>query len=188
MANKVTFGLKNVHYATFTDNGDGTITYDTPVRIPGAVELSLEPRGEMTEFYADDVLYYSASNNQGYDGTLSIATIPEQFAIDCLGEEKDDTDMVLTEKVTAKGKPFALLFEFDGDEKAVRHVLYNCTANRPTVGSATKTDTVEPQPNELTFVASPRSTDGAVKTKTTEDTPSGVYDAWYDAVYEKAGA
>lgn len=184
MANKVQFGLKNVHYATFTVNG-GTITYDTPVPIPGAVELSLEPRGEMVEFYADDVLYYSAGNNQGYEGTLSIAVIPEQFAIDCLGEEKDATDMVLTEKVTLKGKPFALLFEFDGDVKATRHVLYNCAANRPTIASSTKTDTVEPTPNELTFIASPRPTDGAVKTKTTETTPAAVYDAWYDAVYVK---
>ena len=184
MANKVMFGLKNVHYATFTETG-GEITYDTPIPIPGAVELSLEPRGDMVEFYADDVLYYSAGNNQGYEGTLSIALIPEQFAIDCLGEEKDEDDNVLTENVTAKGKPFALLFEFDGDVKATRHVLYNCTANRPTVGSGTKTDTVEPQPNELTFIASARPTDGAIKTKTTEDTPSAIYDNWYSAVYEK---
>lgn len=187
MANRVQFGLKNVHYATFTyDSTTNTITYDTPIPIPGAVELSLEPRGEMVEFYADDVLYYSAGNNQGYEGTLSIALIPEQFAIDCLGEEKDETDLVLTEKVTLKGKPFALLFEFDGDVKATRHVLYNCSANRPTITSATKTDTVEPTPNELTFIASPRPTDGAVKTKTTETTPATIYDAWYTAVYEKS--
>lgn len=182
MANKVQFGLKNVHYATFTITG-GEITYDTPVAIPGAVELSLEPRGDMVEFYADDILYYSSGNNQGYEGTLSIALIPESFAIDCLGESKNLTDNILTENVTAKGKPFALLFEFDGDEKSTRHVLYNCTANRPTVSGATKTDTVEPQPNELTFVASARITDGAVKSKTTESTPNEVYEAWYNAVY-----
>jgi phi13 family phage major tail protein len=185
MANKVNFGLRNVHYATYTET-DGVITYDAPVAIPGAVELSLEPRGDMIEFYADDMLYYSASNNQGYDGTASFANIPEQFAIDALGEEKDATDMVLTEKSTAKGKNFALLFEFDGDVKATRHVLYNCSASRPTVSSSTKTDTVEPNANELTFVASPRSTDYAVKTKTTETTPAAIYDAWYTDVYEKA--
>jgi phi13 family phage major tail protein len=181
---KVTFGLKNVHYATYTESA-GSITYDTPIPIPGAVELSLEPRGDMTEFYADDMLYYAASNNQGYDGTFSVASIPQQFLIDALGEEEDSTDMVLTEKSTAKGKNFALLFEFDSDVKAVRHVLYNCSANRPTISSSTKTDSVEPTPNELTFVSSPRSTDYAVKTKTTETTPPAIYDAWYDAVYAK---
>ncbi|TCJ01576.1 major tail protein [Cytobacillus praedii] len=187
MANKVNFGLKNVHVAPF-EVLNGVITYETPYRIPGAVELSLEPRGDMTEFYADDMLYYSASNNQGYDGTLSIANIPEKFAIDALGEEKDATDMVLTEKANLKGKPFALLFEFDGDVKATRHVLYSCTANRPTVSGATKTNTAEPQPNELSFVASPRETDLAVKTKTSDTTPTAIYDAWYQAVYEKTPA
>lgn len=184
MANKVTFGLKNVHYATYTETA-GTITYDAPVPIPGAVEISLEPRGEMVEFYADDMLYYSASNNQGYDGTLSVANIPQQFAIDALGETLDETDGTLTESSNGKGKNFALMFEFDGDEKAVRHLLYKCSANRPTVASSTKTDTAEPNANELSFVSSPRDTDYAVKTKTTDTTPPAVYDAWYDAVYEK---
>ena len=88
--NKVTFGLKNVHYAPITEDTDG-ITYETPVAIPGGVSLSLEPRGEMTEKWADDMLYYSAQNNQGYNGTLTIAHIPEQFAIDALGEERTKT-------------------------------------------------------------------------------------------------
>ena len=182
--NRVTFGLKNVHYATFTVTG-GAITYDTPIRIPGAVNLSLEPRGDMSEFYADDMLYYSASNNQGYDGTLEIAEIIEQFAIDCLGEEKDSTNMVMTEKSTSVGKPYALMFEFDGDAKATRHVLYSCTASRPKIASSTKTNAKEPNTNELSFVASPRETDLAVKTKTTTTTPSAIYDAWYTKVYEK---
>lgn len=185
--NKVTFGLKNVHYVPFTENA-GVITYDTPIPMPGGIQLTLEPRGDMIEFYADDMLYYSASNNQGYNGTLSLANIPEQFAIDALGEEKDATDMVLTEKASAKAKPFALLFEFDGDVKGTRHVLYNCTANRPNISSSTKTNTAEPNANELTFVASPRSTDKAVKTKTTPTTPAAIYDAWYTAVYENTVA
>lgn len=185
--NKVTFGLSKVHYATYT-NEAGAVTYDTPKAMPGGVEISLEPRGDMVEFYADNMLYYSAANNQGYDGTLSIANITDEFATDALGEEQDETDMVMTEKTNAKPKPFALLFEFDGDVKATRHVLYNCTANRPTLASATKTDSVEPNANELTFVSSPRESDLAVKTKTTATTPTGVYDTWYTAVYEKTPA
>jgi phi13 family phage major tail protein len=182
--NKVTFGLKNVHFAPYTVEA-GVITYEAPTKIPGGIEISLEPRGDMIEFFADDMIFYAASNNQGYDGNLSIANIPEKFSIDTLGEEKDATDMVLTEKSTSKGKPFALMFEFDGDVKATRHVLYNCTANRPTVASSSKTNTAEPNANELTFVAGPRETDSAVKTKTTTTTPAEIYDAWYNAVYEK---
>ncbi|MNP80578.1 hypothetical protein D3C76_1787190 [compost metagenome] len=78
-----------------------------------------------------------------------------------------------------------MLYEFDGDVKATRHVLYNCTANRPTLSGATKTNTAEPQPNELTFVSSARETDYAVKTKTLTTTPTAIYDAWYTAVYKK---
>lgn len=185
MANKVNFGLKNVHYAPI-EVEDDKITYDTPIRVPGAVSLELTPRGELAEFYADDMLYYSASSNDGYDGTLSIANIPEQFAIDALGEEKDEDDGVLTEKADAKQKDFALMFEFDGDKKATRHVLYKCVANRPTVSGETTTNTKEPQPNELTFISSARETDYAVKTKTTSETSEGIYDGWYDEVYEKS--
>lgn len=184
MSNKVNFGLMNVHYAPITEE-EGKITYGTPIKIPGAVSLALTPRGELAEFYADNMLYYSASSNDGYDGTLSIASVPEQFAIDALGETKDEDDGVLTEKANAKQKDFALMFEFDGDKKATRHVLYKCAANRPTVSGETTTNTKEPQPNELTFISSARPTDYAVKTKTTTDTSEDVYNVWYTDVYEK---
>lgn len=186
--NKITFGLKNTHYAKIIIGEDGTLTYGTPKRLPGSVEISLDPRGDMTEFYADDILYYSASNNQGYDGTLNIAIIPEDFEIDILGQEKDETDLVVTEKSNAIGSAFALLFEFDGDVKAVRHVMYNCTASRPSIASTTKTDSAEPNTNELTFVASARPSDYAVKTKTTATTPAEIYNSWYTKVYEKTTA
>lgn len=184
MGNKVQFGLKNVHFAPYKEV-DGEITYEKPIPIPGAVTLSLTPRGELTEFYADNMLYYSAAANDGYDGTLSIATIPEKFAIEALGETKDEEDGTLTEKADARQKRFALLFEFDGDVKATRHVVYSCSANRPTITGETTTSTREPQPNELTFVSSARPGDLKVKTKTTKDTPKEVYDEWYDSVYEK---
>lgn len=185
MGNKVTFGLKNVHYAVITEEELGTITYATPKPLPGGIEISIEPKGEMTEFYADDVLYYSASTNQGYEGTLKIANITDEFCTEVLAEVLDETDQVISEVANAKTKPFALLFEFDGDVKAVRHVLYNCSANRPTVASTTKTSSTEPNENELSFTAGPRSTDYKVKTKTTDKTTETVYNNWYKKVYEK---
>lgn len=186
MENKVTFGLEKVHYATYTVT-DGVVTYDTPVEIPGAVELTNEPRGDLIEFYADNMLYYSAQNNQGYESALTIANIPDAFSQDVLGEVLDADDQVVNELASAQGKPFALLFQFEGDSKAIRHVMYNCTANRPSVSSSTKTDSTEPNTNELSMVASPIEIDGKkmVKTKTTTETSAAIYDAWYTSVYKK---
>lgn len=181
--NKVAFGLKNAHYAIITENTDGTYTYAAPVRLPGATNLTLTPRGEQTDFYADDILYYTATANQGYDTTLTVAGITEAFRKEVLGEELDVTDLVLTEKSSTKPKKIAFLFEFDGDVKATRHVLYNCTVTRPGLGSATKTTTSEPGTSELVMVAAPRPSDSVVKVSTTAETPALVYDAWYTAVY-----
>lgn len=187
--NKVAFGLKNVYYALY-EISDGKVTFKTPIPIPGAVELTFDPRGDLIEFYADDMLYYAASNNQGYDGTLSIANIPEQFAIDALGEKLDEEDGVINELADAKGEPFALLFEFDGDVKATRHVMFNNSASRPTIASKTKTNSAEPNTNELKFVSSPIDINGKrmVKTKTTSKTTQEIYDNWFKQVYVKKTA
>lgn len=183
--NKVEFGLKNAYYSKITESQDGSITYGTPVKIQGSTSLTTDPRGDMTEFYADDILYYSADNNQGYDGTLTLARVPESFAIDILGEEKDEDDGVITESANAKGSHFAFMFEFDGDVKATRHVHYYCKASRTSVKGATKTASADPSTTDLKFVSSPRPTDYKVKAKTSSTTSSNVYNNWYSNVYEK---
>ncbi|WP_042352257.1 major tail protein [Bacillus massiliigorillae] len=184
--NKVEFGLSKVHYAPYTIT-NGKVTFETPIPIPGAVSMTSEPKGELTEFYADNILYYVASSNQGYESTLNIATITEQFAIDALGEELDEADKVLNELADAQGKPFALLWQFEGDVKATRHVLFNCKANRPNISGNTKETGTEVSPNELKLVSSPIEIDGKmmVKTKTTAATSPSIYDAWYTKVYQK---
>lgn len=185
--NKVIYGLKNAHYSLITEGEDGvTHTYGPPVALLGSVEITLEPKGEQSDFYADDTLFHTTTSNQGYTTTLSIANISRAFKTDVLGETVEATDEVLTENANAKPSKIAFMFEFDGDQKAVRYCLYNCSVARPTITSATKTETAEPTPQELTLVAAPRPLDGIVKRSTTSDTPTGVYDAWYDAVYAPA--
>jgi phi13 family phage major tail protein len=184
--NKVIYGLKNAHYAVISEDVEGVETYGTPISLKGAVEITLEPKGEQSDFYADDTLFHTTTSNQGYETTLTIANISNEFRIDVLGEISIATDNVLTENANAKPNKIAFMFEFDGDQKAVRHVLYNCTVARPSLTSATKTETAEPSTQELTLVAAPRTIDGVVKRSTTSETPDTVYNGWYTAVYTPA--
>lgn len=153
MANKIKYGLKNVHYAPITE-ANGVVSYGTPVAIPGAVNITLSPAGEKVEFYADDLLYFGANTNQGYDGSLEIALIPESFKTDVMGETIDDNGAYI-ENSGVTPKNFALMFEFSGDVSATRHVLYNVNAARPDVKGATKTKNIEPQTESLNITASP---------------------------------
>ena len=180
--NKVKYNLKNVHAAILTKGDDGTYTYATPQAIPGAVSISLDAEGESTPFYADGIVYFRSTANNGYSGDLEIALIPEWFRTDVLQEEKDSNGVLIERSDSTESVYFALLFEFDGDVNAIRHVLYNCTASRPSIESETKEDTIEPGTETLTLTADPRE-DGLVKSRTGDTTTEATYNGWYTAVY-----
>lgn len=185
--NKVQFGLENVHYAVITEQ-DGIVSYGTPIKHPGAVSISLEPKGESSSFFADNYEYHSSFTNMGYEGTLELALITEEFRVNVLGEILDTYDKVLVENATAKPNKIALMFEFDGDKKATRHLFYHCTVSRPGMASATKTETSEPGTVELNFVATPHPTYKRTKVSTGSQTTETAYDAWYTKVWEPQGA
>lgn len=178
--NKVQFGVKGIHFFEATDTGE-KMTYGTSNPLPGATELELDPEGDMIKFYADNLVYYSASNNQGYSGKLSVANITEQFEELAFGTKKDENGLI-TENIDSKGKALAIAFEFDGDVKGTRHVMYNVTFSRPKISSETKTEKAEPKALELEFTAMPDPYTGNVKTKTSSTTSDEVFSNWYVAV------
>ena len=182
--NKVKFTLKNAHYAMLSVAEDGTVSYGKPVPMPGSVSISLDANGEPENFYADGVAYYVINNNMGYDGDLELAMIPESFRTDALGERLDDKG-VLIENAEVELSSFALLFEFDGDQRHIRHVLYNCSASRPGIEGKTNEESREVQTETLTVKATPLA-GGMVKAKTGDTTDAAVYEGWYTAVYMPA--
>ena len=186
MGNKVKFNICNVHYAPITIGTDGAVTFATPVAMPGAVSLSLDPNGEPESFYADGIEYYTINNNMGYDGDLELAMIPESFRTDIL-KETADSNKVLVEDANSETGAFALLFEFDGDVKKIRHVLYNCSASRPKIESKTNEESREVQTETLSVKARPLSS-GYVKAKTGDNTTDATYNDWYKAVYMPTAA
>ena len=181
--NKVKFGLKNCHYAKATlDPDTNAVTFGTPVAIPGAVNLSLDPEGDTEPFYADDMVYYTTVANNGYSGDLEMALIPDHFRKEIL-KETEDANGVMVEDSTVEPEHFALLFEFSGDKKKIRHCMYYCTAARPTIEGKTNEDSKEVQTETLELTATPLP-NGLVKVKTGANTDDAVYNGWYSAVYQ----
>ena len=186
MSNKVKFNLKNVHYAkmtTTTAGGTTTHTYADPVAIPGAVSMSLSAESSNEPFYADGIVYYRAIANNGYSGDLEMALVPDAFRTDILNETLDGAKVLVEKANSAEPNKFALLFEFEGDSKCIRHVLYCCSAERPSIESSTTEGSKKPVTEKLTITADPRS-DGLVKSKTGDETTTAVYDSWYESVHE----
>lgn len=186
MANKIKYGLKNVHYAIGSLQTNGSMTYTTPVPFPGAVSLSLEPQGDNSPFYADNIVYWVGASNTGYQGDLEIARVIDSFKKDVLGMINDGKS-VLVEDANAPAVHFALLFQFEGDDKATKHVMYNCTATRPSAAGNTKAESVEPQTESVTITATSvyNATLDAdiVKAEANGDSDSTTYSSWFNTVY-----
>lgn len=182
-ANKVLYGLKNVHYALYETsvvNGQTIYDYETPEPFPGAVSLGLDPQGDLIVFYADDGDYFVADQNSGYEGPFVAARVPDDFRKDVM-QEIEDADGSLIESSVPTPKPFALLFEMAGDQQAERCVLYNCTVRRVPINPETRTNSATPQTRSMTLRASPRA-DGIVKKQSGANTSAASYAAWYSAV------
>lgn len=180
--NKVKYNIKNAHYALQKESDDGTITFDTPKPIQGSVSVSFDANGDINPFYADGIQYYVSASNNGYEGDAEFALIPDSFRQDVLKEKKDEKNVLHEVSDSTDSVKFAFLFEFDGDQKAIRRVLYNCTATRPSIESSTKEENIEPGTEKITINNAPLP-NGRIKAQTTVDTDKTIYDGWYKTVY-----
>lgn len=181
---KVKFGLSNVHIAKITET-DGTISYAKPIAMPGAVNLTADPEGDTTPFYADNTKYFTSTAKTGYTGSLEIADVPDEFLTNILGQEKD-TNGAIIENLNNKESRFALMCEVDGDPSKRRVVFYDCIATRPTIEYSTNEEGVEVKTTTMDLTMSPRSTDGQVKaTLQLDESNKNVYNTFFNKVYEK---
>lgn len=191
MANKIMYGLKNVHYAKLietvdTTTGEVSYSYGTVKAWPGAVSLSLAPQGDILKEYADDIEWYTQAANNGYEGDFEYEVMPEDFRENILGETLDNKG-VFIESNNVGTTYFALLFEVNGDTKKRRNLFYKCSATRENNENSTKGESIEPTHGTVTITAVARA-DGKVKACTSDDVDTSTYNAWYSTVYETAGS
>ena len=190
MANKVQFGLKNVHYAVLTESLSAAPSWGTPVAVPGAVNINLDPETAENIFYADNQAYYRSAVSNGYTGSLEMARIPESMLSAIWGYGDDATAHVTFESADAQQKPFALLFQFEGDQEEELYCFYKCYASRPNVSSQTTGDGgIEPQTQTLDLTIMPVQDptsgvmDKKVSVRTNASTTTTVRSGWFSSVF-----
>lgn len=190
MANKVQFGLSNVHYALLTESDNAAPTFGTPKKLAGAVSLELSQEGNVNDFYADNVTYFRVSQNNGYTGSLEMALITDDAKKDIWGFGYDNTNKILYEDANSDPKPFALLFQIEGDENEDLYVVYKCYASRPNLASETINENgKEPQTQSVDLTVTPLIDPtngvlaGKVYAKTDSATSTSTKGAWFSTVF-----
>lgn len=128
-------------------------------------------------------VYYMGTNNNGYSGDFELALIPESFLTDVM-HEMEDANGVIAENKDVEPERFALLFEFSGDQRKIRHY---CSATRPSVSGSTKEDATEVQTETLSLIISLLPA-GLVKVKTGTNTKEETYNNWYKSVYQPSAS
>lgn len=184
---KVKFNISNAHVAPKTVGENEKIEYGPVVAVPGSVALSLEAKGEMEKFFADGIVYYKASVNNGYEGDWELAMVTDALR-ELILKELKDTNKVLLEKINVESTEFAFGCQIDGDVKNTRFWFYNCTASRPGTNGKTNEETKTPQTDTLKLTATPEKViDGSeeyfVRAKTTDETSADIYNNWFKQVY-----
>lgn len=124
MANKVEFGISELHVGTYTVDSDDNVTLGAPYHQKGAVSFAPEEQNELNRFYADNIEYWAGFTGGTFEGDLEVAKFDDSFKTQFLGY-KNTTDGGLAVVKNAKKPQIYIAFQVEGDDEARRVILYN---------------------------------------------------------------
>lgn len=150
MANKVVFGVSNLHFGEYTVATNGTVTLGTPFHVPGTVNISIEPDSEENKFYADNTVYWSSYSDNGLTGEIENAFFPDDFKTRFMNYKSLSNGGIAQIK-GQQNKPVYIAFQAEGDAEARRGIFYNVTLGQITREYSTTEDTTEPATATLPF-------------------------------------
>ena len=142
MPNKVEFGISNLHVGTYVDN-NGTITLGTPYHQKGSVSFSPEEKSDSSNFYADNIAYYSTFSGGSIEGDLEVAMFDDDFKTQFLGYVAL-TDGGLANVKDATKPNVYIAFQVEGDVESRKVILYNCALGAITREYSTIEESKEP--------------------------------------------
>lgn len=126
MANKVEFGISELHVGTYTIDDQGVVTLGTPYHQPGAVSFSPEESSENKVFYADNIAYWSGYSGGSIKGDLEVAKFSDEFKTQFLGYKTLTNGGLANVKNVIKPNVY-IAFQVEGDAESRRIILFNCS-------------------------------------------------------------
>ena len=125
MANKVEFGISQLHVGTYEVDDQGVVTMGTPYHQPGAVSFAPEEQAESNNFYADNIVYWSGFAGGSFEGDLTVARFWDDFKTQFLGYKRTADGGLANVKNAYKPNVY-IAFQVEGDKESRRVILYNC--------------------------------------------------------------
>ena len=160
MANKVEFGISELHVGTWTVAQDGTVTMGTPYHQKGAVSFSPEENSEQNTFYADNIAYWSGYSGGTIEGDLEVAMFDDAFKTQFLGYVALADGGLANVKNATKPNVY-VAFQVEGDVESRRVILYNCSLGAITREYNTIEESKEPTTETLAVTCTGDNNTGA---------------------------
>ena len=143
MANKVEYGISQLHICTYTVGENNAVTLGTPYHQRGAISFSAETNQEQNNFYADNVTYWSGYSGESIKGDLKVAMFDDAFKTQFLGY-RTLTNGGLANVKNAIKPSVAIFFQVEGDSESRRVALYNCALGAISREYSTVEENIEP--------------------------------------------
>lgn len=143
MANKVEFGISQLHVGTYTVDDQDNVTLGSPYHQKGAVSFSPEEQSNLNTFYADNISYWSGYSGGSFEGDLEVAKFDDAFKTAFLGYKSLTDDGLAIVKNTKKPSVY-IAFQVEGDAESRRVILFNAQFGGITREFATVEENIEP--------------------------------------------
>lgn len=153
-ANKVKYGIKNVHIVPIESEEGGNITYGTPVAWKGAKSLTLDPEGDTNTYYADNTAYFTTNSNNGYSGSIEMTYLEDEIK-KMIFNNVETEEGNLAEDANVLPNNVGLMFQFEGDKNATKHMFFKVVFGRPSVEGETREESIDPNTTTMDITAVP---------------------------------
>ncbi len=117
-----TVGLKNLYYAVMSADTASGVTYGTPVKIAGAINVDVNPTVNFSTLYGDDAPFASESSMSEISVAIETADLSLEDQAALLGNTIDSTTKELVQKASDTAPYVALMFESGKHNGNTRYV------------------------------------------------------------------